>query len=283
MAFIKFSKDEIIIDESDINSKPIVEGFITLIEKRGFDHGSLACGMMPSPDFGYFELADRFWRASLCIYSFGATNCFWERGVGYAEPWLFTARHAVELYLKGFLLTTIWLKELQNTSHLSSEKKEICDLRKEISKPHNLLNIYNDYISRITSVINNWNTNEIPEIPDISLLVLKPVEIDMLKELDETDETSFRFRYPSLNNKKNNIDSLQQIDWKHDKSMLMSKTGLPKKAGYFFNHIEVMNNLHELIIGINNIVEYSQGIFTYQDVMNDNWGDIISELTANGG
>jgi hypothetical protein len=95
-----------------------------------------------------------------------------------------------------------------------------------------LHNLYNNYESRITAVINNWNTNEVLEKPEINLLLLKPTKMEMLKELDETNETSFRFRYPSL--KQEDADSLQKIDWKHDSSMLFPKTGLPKKCGLFF-------------------------------------------------
>ena len=123
MTFIEITNKRMSIDDSDSHIQPIVEAFETLIQKNGFDHWSVACGVLPSPDFGYFELADRFWRASLCIYSFGTTYCFVERGVGFAEPWLFNARHAVELYIKGILLNTIWLEELQSNPHLSVEKE----------------------------------------------------------------------------------------------------------------------------------------------------------------
>lgn len=276
MTFIEFTKDGINIDDSDFDTKPIIEAFGTLIEKNGFDNGALACGVLPSPDFGYFELADRFWRASVCIYSFGATNCFWERGVGFAEPWLFNARHAIELYVKGFFLNAIWMEELQRDPHLSVEKEEFTNLRKELGKPHNLLNLYNSYLKRVTDVIQNWNTDEISDVPEIDLLILKTEGLEMLKELDETDETSFRFRYPSL--KQGEIDSLQKIDWQHDPSMLYPKTGLPKQAGYFFNHVNVINNLHKLITELKAIENYYKGIRDYQDVMNDYWNDYLSEF-----
>ncbi len=280
MTFLEFTKNGLNIDDSDFNTKPIVEAFGTLIEKNGFDHGALACGVLPTPDFGYFELADRFWRASLCIYSFGATNCFWERGVGYAEPWLFNARHSVELYVKGFLLNAIWLEELQSDPHLPVEKEEFVNLRRELGTPHNLYNLYNSYVARITSVINYWNSDEIPETPEINLLVLKPAELDMLKELDETDKSSFRFRYPSL--KQEDTDSLQKINWHHDPSMLFPETGLPKEAGYFFDHINVMNNLHRLISELKSIATYFKGYSEYQSVMNDYWNDYLREFGNEG-
>src|SRR5687768_8824383 len=56
MTFIKLTKDEINIDDSDFSSKPIIEGLETLVEKYDFDQGLLACGVLSSPDFGYFEL-----------------------------------------------------------------------------------------------------------------------------------------------------------------------------------------------------------------------------------
>jgi hypothetical protein len=280
MKFIEINNKELKIDDSDINTKSIIEAFGTLIKKNGFDKGPVACGVLPSPDFGYFELADRFWRASLCIYSFGATNCFWERGVGYAEPWLFNARHAIELFIKGFLLDSIWLEELQSSPHLSVEKDVFVNLRSEFNKPHNLLNLYNDYLTQISNVISNWNTGEIPEIPEITKLTLPINELELLKELAQSDESSFRFRYPSL--KQGNLDSLQKINWQHDPSMIFPKTGLPKEAGYFFDHVFVINHLHELIIELKAIETYFRGIHYYQSAMNDFWHEYMSQFSDEG-
>ena len=267
MKFIERTEGKPSIDDSDGHIKPIVEAFETLIEKNGFDNGVVACGITPSPDFGYFELADRFWRASLCIYSFGATFCFWERDASYAEPWLFNARHAVELYIKGFLLNVIWFEELQSNPHLSGRKEEFVKLRKEWEKPHHLFNLYNDYVKRITTVIGNWKVDEIPAVPEIDELVLKSTEKEMLKELDETDETSFRFRYPSL--KQGDSDSLQKIDWKHDPSMLFPVTGLPKEAGYFFDPVSVMNHLYELVTKLKAIQNHFECYSAHQGIIND--------------
>lgn len=280
MAFIEKKGNKLNIDDSDFVTKPIVEAFGTLIEKNGFDYGPVACGVLPSPDLGYFELANRFWRASLCIYSFGATSCFRERGVGYAEPWLFNVRHAVELYVKGFLLNAIWLEELQTNPHLIVKKEEFLNLQSKLGKPHNLLNLYTSYVNRITMVIVNWNVTEIPEIPELDNLVLRAAEMKILKELAKSDETSFRFRYPSL--KKEDIDSLQKINWHHDQSMLLPNTGLPLEAGYFFNHVTVINHLHELINALETIEKYFKGITLHQDVMNDYWNDYLSQFCDEG-
>lgn len=277
MDFIEISNDgSMTIDNSDEEIKPIIEAFGTLIKKNGFDHLSVACGVNPSPDFGYFDLADRFWRASLCIYALGATSCFWERGAGYPEPWLFNARHAVELYIKGFLVNTIWLEELQNSSNLTTRKVEFSNLKKEFGNPHKLLDIYNLYTTRLTQVLGNWNLDAMPEVPEINYLVLGPDEKEIMEELDKSDETSFRFRYPSL---KNGVtEALQQIDWHHDTSKLLPKTGLPTEAGYFFNHISVINSLYELVNELKKIKNYFEGITLFQDVINDYWSEILSEF-----
>jgi hypothetical protein len=276
MSFIEFNDRNLIIDDNDSDVKRIVEAFLSGNEKN-FDHLPIACGVSPSPDFGYFELADRFWRASLCIYFSGATDCFIERGAGYSEPWLFISRHSIELYIKGFVLNTIWLEELQQNPHLPINKEVFVNLHNELGKPHKLLSLYNEkYLSRIQNVIFNWNTDELPEKPDINFLVLKTEELEILKEFDEADELSFRFRYPSLN--QSGIHTIQKIGWKHDTSKLYPISGLPKEAGYFFDHVKVMNNLYKLIMEIKAIELYYKGISFFQDMMNEFWQEQLREF-----
>lgn len=273
MDFIEISSDGTIsIDDSDSEILPIIEAFGALIEKNRFDHLRVACGVIPSPDFGYFELAGRFWRASLCIYAMGTTDCFYERGAGYPEPWLFNARHAVELYIKGFLVNTIWLEELQSSEHLTSRKVEFANLKKEFGKPHKLIEIYNIYTTRLTQVLGNWNLDAMPEVPDINMMVLGTDEREMLTELDKSDETSFRFRYPSL--KQGDTEALQQLNWHHDSSKLFPKTGLPTEAGFFFDHVFVINHLYKLVGELKKIKGYFEGITMYQDVLNDYWDEM---------
>lgn len=275
MSFIEINNDGLNIDDSDLDCKRIVEAFLSGEEKT-FDHLPIACGVSPSPDFGYFELADRFWRTSLCIYFSGVTGCFIERGRGYSEPWLFNSRHSIELYIKGFFLNTIWLEELQQNPHLSIKKEEFQHLLKDMGTPHKLLSLYNEkYLRKLQNVISNWNTNELPEKPDINFLILKNEELEILKELDEVDQTSFRFRYPSLN--QGGIDTLQKIDWKHDNTKLYPISGLPKEAGYFFDHVKVMNNLDKLIRGLKTIEVYFEGIKFSQDMMNDFWQEQLRD------
>ena len=89
MDFIKITEESLSIDDSDWSEQVLIEKFQVLIKSAGFDDLRIACGVSPSPDFGYFQLADRFWRASLAIYFSGVTRCFYESGSGYPEPWLF--------------------------------------------------------------------------------------------------------------------------------------------------------------------------------------------------
>lgn len=276
MKFIEFNKQGLSIDDSDLGIKPIIDAFTTLIIKNHFDRGPIACGVSPSPDFGYFELADRFWRASLCIYSMGATKCFWESGAGYAEPWLFNVRHAVELYIKGFLLHTIWLEDLQKNPHLAVDKEEMNDLKRELGKPHNLRDLYDKYVNRIKNVISVWSSEENGEVPEINKLILSQNTLEIFKELGETDENSFRFRYPSL--QQEGTDRLQKLNWHHDQSKLFPKTGLPKESGYFFDHVTVINFLYELLVELINIQKYFEAIATMQDVLNDYWQDMLRDF-----
>ena len=178
------------------------------------------------------------------------------------------------------MLSAVWLEELQSDPHLTVDKEEFIHLRRELGKPHNLLNLYENYLVRITNVISNWKVEEVLETPELEFLMLKPSDLEMLKELEETDETSFRFRYPSL--KHQDTDSLQKLAWQHDPSMLLPTTGLPKKAGYFFDPINVVNNLHKLISEIKTIESYFNGIREYQNVMNDNWNDYLNEFGYDG-
>jgi len=80
MDFIKITDEGLSVDDSDWSEQSLIQRFQRLIEKGGFDDARVSCGVSPSPDFGYFQLAGRFWRGSLAIYFSGVTRCFWERG-----------------------------------------------------------------------------------------------------------------------------------------------------------------------------------------------------------
>lgn len=113
MVFIEITDSCFKIDDSHFGEDRIIEHIQSLIQKYGYDQKNLSTGVTPRPDFGYYELAERYWRASLCIYFCGTANFFWERGAGYAEPWLYNAIYAIELYVKGFHLSASWYSELR--------------------------------------------------------------------------------------------------------------------------------------------------------------------------
>lgn len=276
MPFIEKTETGFNIDDSNYGEKAIIKAFGLLLENKGFDFGRITCGVRPSPDFGYFELADRFWRASLGIYALGSTFCFPGRGIGYSEPWLFNARHSIELYLKGFTLNTIWFEELQMDSALSTKKSNIHQLMKKFSKPHRIDDLYTGYREKIVAVKQEWVSEHIPDAPDLDRFLLSETLVEMLKELDESDETSFRFRYPSL--RVDGVDQLQETGWQHDANNLYSVTGLPKKSGYFFNHLAVMNNLHKLVKSLQVIRDGFISYNEYQQVMNEYLADFESDF-----
>lgn len=270
MAFIKKTKKGFLeVDDSEWGEKKLLDYFKTMIEKEGFDDFKVSCGVNPSPDFGYLELADRFWRTSLSIYFTGVSGCFWERGAGYSEPWLFNARHSIELYLKGFFLYAVWFQEVQENVVSSGHRIYLQDIRKYFEEPHNLLELYGNYQKKIKDVIQNWNTAELSSPPETNKMLLSAEGEDFLKELDEADKSSFRFRYPSV--RSNKKDHLQELNWRYDDAQLFPKTGLPKNAGYFFDHMTVINSLHKLRKEMKEIDTYLGGcwdyIGEYQDII----------------
>ena len=261
MDFIEIKDGNICIDDSEWDEEPLIDRFCTLIKKWRFDSLNVSTGVWSSPDFGYFDLADRFWRASLCIYFLGTSQGFWERGIGYAEPWLFNVRHSIELYLKGFLLYVIWFEELQH-NHLSSGYKTQID---NLKTKHELADLYEKCNDNLKSLVSGWNTEKLSNPPQLDKMLLTAQGEDILKEIIEADKKGFRFRYPSLVGRKtkamnSNIDRkkhcLQRADWKHDNKELLPITGLPKKAGYFFDHVKVINALHILIKEMKSIASY---------------------------
>lgn len=272
MTFIECTNNKYIIDDSCGDEKPLVEAFASLISKKGFDNFSVVCGVNASPDFGYLELGDRFWRASLSIYFMGSTGGFVERGCGYVEPWLFNARHAIELYVKGFLFYSFWLKELQKDTLTKGEINKVHNLKQKLGILHDIYGLYESYEKEIEDLIRTWNTKELSDPPDMSMLLLREDHKNSLNELDQADKSSFRFRYPSFseniqskNVKKSTIDTLHEIGWGHDKTELLPNIGLPSKAGYFFDHLTVINNIHALMKGLNSIASYLNSYWSYID------------------
>jgi hypothetical protein len=102
---------------------------------------------------------------------------------------------------------------------------------------------------------------------------------EVLKEIDEADKTSFRFRYPSL--KTEGADQLQELNWRYDNSQLLPQTGLPTKAGLFFDHVKVINSIHKLRQELKAIESYLNGCWDYigefQDIKLDLMREFYSE------
>ncbi len=63
-----------------LNEEPLIEKLWTLFKQHGYDIDSASTGVHPCPDFGYFELSDRYWRGALCIYFAGFCKAFIEAG-----------------------------------------------------------------------------------------------------------------------------------------------------------------------------------------------------------
>jgi hypothetical protein len=59
---------------------------------------------------------------------------------------------------------------------------------------------------------------------------------------------------------------------------LLPKTGLPKESGYFFDHIMVMNSLHDLNMELNAIKNFHNHIWDYIGVLQDYAGEMTSYL-----
>lgn len=276
MPFIQKDEAGLKLDTSAWEEERIIDGFEALFKKNGFDTQEVSCGVTPSPDFGYFALGNRFWRASLCIYFSGASRCFYESGAGYPEPWLFNTRHSIELYLKGFLLFVAWFNELQEDFLLSGNRIHYDNLKSYFKKPHNLYELYKDYQHRLEDVIARWSIKRGSYHPKLDKMLLSTEGEEILKEIDEADRTSFRFRYPSL--KTSDKDHLQELNWTYDDSQLLPKTGLPKEAGFYFDHVKVINSIHKLIQEMKAIESYLGGCWDCIGEIQDVKLDLMSEF-----
>ncbi len=263
MSFVRIDDRGFFLDSGDQPKLERDEGGLInalriLIEKGHIYKWDVTCGVTAGPDFGYFDLASRFWRASLGIYFLGLTNCFWERGAGFSEPWLFNARHSLELFLKGFLLYASWFKEVHEDILAPDDRLRIDHLKEKFISTrdvHSIAGLYENYKREIETIITNWDTKLCPAPTPTKILLSKERE-ELLIEIHDADENSFRFRYPSLK-KASKEDHLQKLDWRYpgDKE-LFPNTGLPRISGYLFDHVKVINSLHDLIQEIYGIQSY---------------------------
>ena len=252
------------IDTSNLElyEKHLVEKLWSLIEKHGYDLDSASTGVFPCPDFGYFELAGRYWRASLCIYFAGFSKAFIEAGAGFLEPWLFNSRHAIELYTKGLLVYASWYQELNEDPLKTGHKKQI----EIIDTAHNPIKIYEEYKDKLKAVLSTWNSDKICEVPELEKLILTERGEDILFEISEADPKSFRFRYPSLLHRRSKNESsqrIQQMSWEWNEEKLFPVTGLPKEAGVAFTHVKVINTTHDLIKELFDIGDYHDALYAH--------------------
>jgi len=258
MALFQETPDGYEINETCIEESYILQRFYTSAKEHGFDKRVITYGVRPSPDFGYWDLASRYWRASLCLYFSGCVGCFWESGEGFTEPWLFNARHSFELSLKGCLLFSVWLEQANENLGVSGYVERVDKLRSHFPQSHSLQRIYDDYARRVASTLENWNSENCEEPPSLQELVLNPTAHTVLQELDAGDPHSFTFRYPSR--RSGTQDVMQRCDWRHDATQLYPATGLPKKSGYWFDPIKTANSLHDFNLQLSNIKAYLGGI-----------------------
>ncbi len=149
-------------------------------------------------------------------------------------------------------------------------------MRSKFIQPHTIYELYKDYKNRLRTIIEKWNTENICDPPDIGKMILSEEVEELLKEIDEVDKTSFRFRYPSL--KIDTSDHLQELNWRYDNSKLLPKTGLPQESGYFFDHIKVINRLHQLMQEIRSIESYLGGCWGFIDEVQNIAKDLMKEF-----
>ncbi len=264
MAIFLHNDRSLKIDTSslEVYERHLVEKLWSLIETHGYDLDSASTGVSPCPDFGYFELAGRYWRASLCVYFAGFSKAFIEAGAGFLEPWLFNSRHAFELYTKGLLLYVSWYQELNEDPLKSGYKEQI----EKINTAHNPALIYKEYKEKLEAVLKIWNSDEICEVPELDKLILTGRGEDIISEISEADPTSFRFRYPSLprrRSKKESFQRIQQMSWEGNEEKLFPVTGLPREAGVAFTHVKVINNMHDLFKELSAISDYHDALYAH--------------------
>lgn len=258
------------IDKANLGlyEEHLIERLWSLIETHGFDLDSASTGVSPCPDFGYFELAGRYWRAALCIYFAGFSKAFLEAGSGFLEPWLFNSRHAIELYAKGLLLYASWYQELHEEPLRRGRRRQI----EKIKTVHDPARVYEEYKDRLTAVLSTWDSDEISEVPSLERSILTKRGEDILAEISEADPTSFRFRYPSLSHrrgKRKSLHRIQEMSWEWNEEKLFPATGLPREAGVAFTHVKVMNSMHDLYRELSDIGDYHDSFHAYLDDLQD--------------
>lgn len=265
MAFITLQNKNILIDKSDPSERLVIEMSESIPMRSGYD-GYTTTGFVSNPDFGYYSLAKEFWIAALSIYFIGIRR-HWE-DIGYAEPWLFNSCHSIELYLKGFLQCVLFFEEINRTPRLTEHEYVNKLFGKvqvnSVAKTHELIDLYNKYRDKTRIVIKEWNKEELSDPPETKKMFLSKETEEILKQIDEASIKGFRFRYPSFlahGEKNKTVHRLHELDWKFDENQHFPITGLPKKAGQWFNNIKVMNTFHALIKELRSIAGYHEHLW----------------------
>ena len=234
-------------EELDRDSQQIFATMSNLFLEDSFHNPMIVYGLSRNPDFGYFELGKRYWASSVCIYSIGAADGFSGNGIGYTEPWLFLARHTMELCLKSMNLYLIWLDALQ-LNRYQNVAVDISELLKQFyGGCHNLLYLYTKYKEK------SWELSQLRPVPNfvgsgLSNMVLSTENEQILNGVHEIDPNSFRFRYPT-ERASSGVDKFQEVGWRHDQD-IDANTNIAKTSGTFFNHLDVFEKLTNLYKGL---------------------------------
>ena len=277
MAFVNITSDGVSFESQEWDEELLIQAMNALPKRRGgFDWKDVTCGVHPNPDFGCFELASRYWRASVCIYLFGTSGYFWEAGAGWVEPWLFTARHSFELYLKGCILYCVWYDELHEEYLSRGDKKKVERLKDQFRTFHSLYELYCDYEKRAHELDAKWDETIVGQAPTLEKMLLTDESKEVLREIDLADDRSFRFRYPSLGDKA--IHELQECGWGRDPDQLLKLSGLPKNAGHAIDPIQVINSLHRLRTELSRISAYHGASWDMVTEGQDVVFDLMSEF-----
>jgi hypothetical protein len=237
-------------EQLDLDSQRIFATLRDLFDEDTFRNPIIVYGLTSSPDFGYFELGKRYWASSVCIYLVGAVDGFHGDGVGYTEPWLFLARHALELCLKSMSLYLIWLDALQQDRYRKFAV-DINELLKQFNgDQHDLFSLYNNYKTK------NQEISQRSPVPHfvyegIGAMLLSKENEEILTGLSEIDKKSFRFRYPTAKDSTGK-EKFQEIGWSHNQDIDI-KTQIAKSSGVFFNHLDVFEKLTNLYQGLYDI------------------------------
>jgi hypothetical protein len=237
-------------EQLDGDSKRIFYTMSDLFAEDTFFNPIIVYGLTRNPDFGYFELGKRYWASSVCIYIVGAADGFSGDGVGYTEPWLFLARHAMELLLKSMNLYLIWLDALRQDRY-QNFAVDISELLKQFNgRRHDLKDLYGMYTEKNREICQLYPVPDFVE-SGLNEMLLSTETEQILNGFHEIDSSSFRFRYPT-EKISTGIEKFQEIGWSHAQD-IETYTKIAMKSGTYFNHLDAFEKLSNLYQGLHDI------------------------------